>query len=259
MRPTTRYTAPGLLAIAALTLAACGPDDDEAPAEFEEEAQASAEMEPAGETEEAQQDDSEEAPEADTDSEEGDEDEDDAEAPQTSTDSTLNHEDAVDTITYPISTDSGIEGEISMGLHSLEVTDQGMLLTMSFVPEYDDSDGPARFFDGLHTARSIDTHLLPVVNDRANLKAYYVPNEAGRHSSGWVPGNREAWASQLNIRPRSGETVAFWAYYPVPEDDIDTVDIAVMDGVQDFREVEIDWGSYGPGDYGDTAGEDDDA
>ncbi len=264
MRPENRYTVPGLLTVAALTLAGCGPEDEN-PAEFQDEAETSSQVEPAGETEEAEEEDpeqeedqelTEEQSEAE---EEGEpEEEGEAETPESGADSTLHHEDAADTITYPISTQSGMEGEISMGLHSLEVTDQGMLLTMTFVPDYDDSEGPARFHDELHTARNIDSHLLPVVNDRANLKAYYVPNEAGDQLSGWAPGNREAWTSELNIRPRSGETVAFWAYYPVPEDDIDTVDIAVMDGVQDFREVEIDWGSYGPADYGDAAGEDDD-
>ncbi|WP_150460656.1 hypothetical protein [Nesterenkonia ebinurensis] len=256
MRPTIRYTVPGLVTIAALTLTACGPED-EAPAEFQDDSAQTAEVEPAATTEEAEE--PEEADESEqTEEPEEDDDEADSETPGTPTDSTLNHEDAVDTITYPISTSSGIEGEISMGLHSLEVTDQGMLLTMSFVPEYDDSNRPERFYDGLHTARNIDSHLMPVVSDRANMKAYYVPNEAGEHLFGWVPANRGPWASGLDIRPRSGETVAFWAYYPVPEDEIEVVDIAVMDGVQEFRDVEIDWGAYEPGDYGDLPEDDND-
>lgn len=174
-------------------------------------------------------------------------------APGSSTDSTLNHEDAVDTITYPIASSSGIEGEISMGVRSWEVTDQGMLLTMSFVPDDDDSDGPVRFFDGLYIAGNIDSYLLPAVNDRRNMKAYYVPDAEGEHLSGWTYFRTESWASSMDIHVRSGETAVLWAYYPVPEDKVDTVEVAVMPGVQDFRDVQINWGDYEPGDYGNAA------
>ncbi|MCT1605883.1 hypothetical protein M3B43_00830 [Nesterenkonia massiliensis] len=228
-----------------LLLSGCSPDDS---AEFQD-------ADPAAETAETSVEPDEPDTEADSEEEPGDAapGEEEAEHSSASTDSTLNHEDAVDTITYPIASSSGIEGEISMGLHSLEVTDQGMLLTMSFVPDYDDSDGPARFFDGLHTAGNIDSYLLPAVNDRQNMKAYYVPNAEGEHLSGWTYFRTEPWASSMDIHVRSGETAVLWAYYPVPEDEIDTVDVAVMPGVQDFRDVQINWGDYEPGDYGNAA------
>ena len=34
--------------------------------------------------------------------------------------------------------------------------------------------------------------------------------------------------------------------FPTPEDDIETVDIAVIPGMQEFRDVTIDWGSNEP-------------
>lgn len=156
-------------------------------------------------------------------------------------DVTLTMDDAVQTITYPIQ-GSFAEGEVTMGLHSLEVVDDAMLLTVSFVPEYEDPS-EVHLFQNLHSLGS--TTLLPVVNDRENLKAYHVPRQTTNQfaqGGGWLGGSfaTGAWASPVgDIEAQHGELITHWAYFPAPEDDIDTVDVAVVPGVQEFQDVEI--------------------
>jgi len=83
---------------------------------------------------------------------------------------------------------------------------------------------------------------------------------------GWLSGAHAggAWASAIgDVEVRSGEQYLHWAYFPAPEDDIDTVDVAVIPGAQEFRDVHIDWGDAEPGSAGtgqaSEEGSDDDA
>ncbi|MDZ5078789.1 hypothetical protein [Nesterenkonia sp. HG001] len=157
-------------------------------------------------------------------------------------DMSLDIADAQYTVTYPIQGDAA-EGEITMGLHSLEVDDQGMLLTVSFIPEYEDENAVHRFrtLHG-HDAGSV---LLPVINDRQNFTAYHVPRQTSNQfaqGGGWLSGafGQGAWASAIgDVEVQSGEQVTHWAYFPAPVDDVDIVDVAVIPGVQEFEGVEI--------------------
>lgn len=157
-------------------------------------------------------------------------------------DATLTMDDAVETITYSIQGDAA-EGEITMGLQSLELVDDAMLLTLTFMPEYEDSDA-VHLFQDLHGDQG-NSVLAPVVNDRANLKAYHVPRQTQNphvQGGGWIGGSfgRGTWASPVgDVEAQSGELITHWAYFPAPEDDIDTVDVAVVPGVQEFQDVEI--------------------
>lgn len=255
-------------ALTALSLTACAPDDD--PAEFEDNDADATETEPAGdveegdveETEASEDENGEDEPDAENGSGEDpaaadDDAADSAGSSGQPNDVTLGIDDALQTITYPMT--SGRDGEITMGIQSPVVNEQGMLLTVTFIPDYDDSDGTWRFHDDMHNGRNIDVHLLPLISDRANFKSYYVPNTDGDKLDGWLSYNREPWVSTVDTSPASGEVVSLWAYFPAPEDDIDVVDIAVVPGVQEFRDVPVEWGDFESDDfYGESESEDGD-
>ena len=178
-------------------------------------------------------------------------------------DATASMDDAVETITYPMQEH---EGEITMGLLTPEVEGDSMLVSVVFQPDFAD-DGEAVQFSTLHGA--VGGVLAPAVSDRQNMKAYHVPREVTHESvqgGGWLSGAHAggAWASAIgDVEVRSGEQYLHWAYFPAPEDDIDTVDVAVIPGAQEFRDVHIDWGDAEPGSAGtgqaSEEGSDDDA
>src|SRR5699024_8242601 len=77
-----------------------------------------------------------------------------------------------------------------------------------------------------------NAYVLPALNDRDNFKAYYVPTPDPRQrTAGWIGRQAEAWATNVEGVPiSSGEVLTLWAYFPLPEDDIDTIDVAVIPG-----------------------------
>lgn len=175
------------------------------------------------------------------------------------TDVTVHMDDAVQTITYPM---QGHEGEITMGILPPEVQGEAMLVSIIFQPEFADAeDAEGVRFRKLH-GDSANTVLMPVVSDRENFKAYHVPRETTNQwvqGGGWTGGTfgNGTWASPIGeVEVRSGEQYMHWAYFPTPEDDIETVDIAVIPGMQEFRDVKIDWGSSQPASSG-SSGDDD--
>lgn len=195
--------------------------------------------------------------------ESADEDADDEDAPAAGTgeDATPDPDEAIQTVTYDMT--GPTEGEMTMALQGLEVSDEGMLVTVTFTPEYEQDGDPAHFVRDMHDPayENITEYLLPVVSDRANLKAYHVPREQQmNYGGGWFPSAAQAWASSVNVNVHSGDTLTMWAYVPTPEDDIDTVDVAVTPGAPEFRDVEIEWDDHSPADHGgeDEAAEDDD-
>lgn len=164
------------------------------------------------------------------------------------TDVTRDLDDAVQTITYPM---QGHEGDITMGIFAPEVQGETMLVSVVFEPEFADEQPEGVRFQDLH-GETGNTVLAPVVSDRENFKAYHVPREATYgfvQGGGWIGSSfaNGTWASPIgDVEVRSGEQYLHWAYFPAPEDDIDTVDIAVIPGMQEFRDIEIDWGSSTP-------------
>lgn len=152
---------------------------------------------------------------------------------------------AQQTVTYSL---SGVDGEMTMGVQSLTASEDGLLLEMTFVPEYEGEEGPVDF-EALHGAGGAMSHLLPTLNDRETFTQYFVPtSDPGKRTQGWGFGTIEAWATEVGgIEAPSGEIFSFWAHFPTPEDDIDVIDIAVVPGVQEFKDVEIDWGDVEPG------------
>lgn len=226
----------GTAALAMLTLTACSADE---PAEFEE-------GEPAGQVEETSEEDLEEseAPEQDedADAEDAPEDEDeptqdgaaqeeedddaDDESGSAGQEGPLDPEDAIETIVYEVPGESS--NSVEVGLHSLRVVDEVMLLELSFTGEFYDRDEHAVFgmFGG--------ENLYPVLNDRQNLKQYTLlgPSE-------WDTWSTDVGASSLNYE--SGQTAPYWGYYSAPIDDIDSITVTVVPGAIEFEDVEIDW------------------
>ena len=215
-----RYAALAMLGLIALT--GCGTAQDDAAAESEDQTQV------------AQQDAESPAP--------------DNAAEQAPTDVTRSMDEVLQTITYPM---QDHEGEITMGIMAPEVQGEAMLVSIVFEPEFADETTEGVQFKDLH-GDSANSVLMPVVSDRENFKAYHVPRETTNQfvqGGGWTGGSfaTGTWASAIgNVEVRSGDQYVHWAYFPTPEDDIETVDIAVIPGMQEFRDVTIDWGSNEP-------------
>lgn len=180
---------------------------------------------------------------------------------QEPTDVTRSMDEALQTITYPM---QGHEGEITMGIFAPEVQGEAMLVSILFEPKFEDEESEGVQFNELHDEFGKNV-LMPVVSDRENFKAYHVPRETTNEfaqGGGWTGGSfgAGAWASMIgDVEVRSGEQYLHWAYFPAPEDDIETVDIAVIPGMQEFRDVTIEWGSTEPGSAttGDSSQDDD--
>lgn len=231
----------GTAALAMLTLTACSADEA---AEFEE-------GEPAGQVEETSGEDLEEteAPEQDedADAEDAPEDEDeptqdgaaqeeedddaDDEAGSAGQEGPLDPEDAIETIVYEVPGESS--NSVEVGLHSLRVVDEVMLLELSFTGEFYDRDEHAVF--GMFGGED----LYPVLNDRQNLKQYTLlgPSE-------WDTWSTDVGATSLNYE--SGQTAPYWGYYSAPIDDIDSITVTVVPGAIEFEDVEIDWDGNDP-------------
>lgn len=211
--------------LAAGTLAACGPQDSAEfdPADQTQETAEEPEQEPDDEAGEAAELDDEEpadsgdrdrfGPQADE-SDEGDE-------PGNSY--VRGPEEATEAITYDLPDD---EADVTVGLHTLQVAGDVMLLELSFTPQ---GGGGSYGFNNLNMGRA----LMPLLHDRENLKQYSVLGTGS---------NR--WASNTTVsgtRVESGQSLMFYAHYAAPEDDIDTINISVIDGLVEFADAEIQW------------------
>jgi|GEM_PF-2364313 len=185
--------------------------------------------------------------------------EDDVPAAGPTEDTTPDPDEALQSVTYAMT--GPTQGEMTMALHGVEVGEEGMLITVTFTPEYEQDGEPAHFIEDMHnpSRANIATYLMPVVSDRENLKAYYVPVEVPeRAGGGWGTRSDNAWASDVDVHVHSGDTLTMWAYVPTPEDDIDTVDVSVVPGAPEFRDVEIEWGDHSPADHSGSGNEDED-
>jgi len=133
-------------------------------------------------------------------------------------------EEAVEIITYELPDE---DLEVTVGLHSLQVDGEVMRLDLSFTPD-------GRPNETYHiNAMNRSSRMYPVLNDRENLKQYSL-----LRSSGTV------WAtdtSPFGTEVANGQTLMYYGYYAAPEDDIETLDIAVIDGLVEFTDAQIQW------------------
>ncbi len=143
----------------------------------------------------------------------------------------ISPEDAIATITYPLPGTEDPENEtVTVGLHELRIKGEVMQLQLSFTPEATGGD-----LYGIYDMNG-HTRLDPRLNDRENLKQYLVLEGSGLWGE-WATGtvNRDPKVS-------TGQTLAYWANFAAPQDDIDTIDVAVIAGVPEFEDVVIERG-----------------
>lgn len=207
-RPTRRQAALSLTALAALALTACGSGT----AEF---------------------DDPEEKPSAsgsDGASDGGGEDsapQGDDQAPQSRTE--VDPDDAVATVTYTLPTDE-VDGTMTLGLHHLRVRGNTVELLLTYTPEFDSDEALTLW--RLHGRKH--QSVAPALFDRENLKRYDIL----RSGQGWD--GHTSWNSTHNQHElASGDTQPYWANFAIPEDDVETLDVAVP-GAPEFEDVPLE-------------------
>lgn len=136
---------------------------------------------------------------------------------------------AIATMTKEIaSPDAG--GTVLIGVQSLTLDGEVMVLDLSFTPEFEHGDQfPMSVFFGAYEYR-------PRLIDRVNLKQYHRLEHNPESGSGstWDSGMGAA-----STRMQSGATLRYWAYFAAPEDDIDTVTVRLAEGVE-FEDIPID-------------------
>lgn len=131
-------------------------------------------------------------------------------------------EDALETIAYDLSDGT----TVTLGLHSLRVEGELMILELSFTPEIG-ATGTADLFTLNRGSR-----IGPLINDRVNLRQYQVLTDSdGVWATGSGPGGPRA---------AGGQTLTWTGHYAAPIDDIDTLTIAVTAGVVEFTDVRIE-------------------
>jgi len=133
---------------------------------------------------------------------------------------------AIETITYDMpGADPREEATVTVGLHSLRHEGDVLALELSFTPDFK-GDGEYDLYQ-MH-----GTRIMPVLNDRANLKQYTVLGSGGG-GGGW-----QTDTGPVTQSARSGQTLMYWGYFAAPEDDIDTIAVGV--GQVEFTDVTIE-------------------
>lgn len=138
-----------------------------------------------------------------------------------------NGSNVIATTTFPIVVSGGWDGTRASGTITAEVTSlhiegQKMALEMNLTANYDeghvDEDwtiGDLRFTGGWA--------VQPTFLDTTNLKQYNVL-ESG--STRWMAGNDTPLRNQV--------TTEWWGYYPIPEDDIETLVLDIFDSAAEI-------------------------
>lgn len=134
--------------------------------------------------------------------------------------------DPADVVAEQTYTVPGSEDKVTVGVHSLVVKGDVMVLNLFFTPEFADhpKDEPISVFDMVGAAWD------PSLVDRENLKEYTILSE--NVTTDWA-------ADQVYTEATNGEPVLWWGGYAAPQDDIDTVDVRVLDELPEFTDVPI--------------------
>lgn len=157
-------------------------------------------------------------------------------------DQTLTMDDAVAQISYPLTEGSG---SMTMGLHAPIVDGDTMLVQVTFSAYFDNPNDDSEYFNRLHGVAGWNM-LAPIVHDRANMKSYFVPRTKGvdNEGGGWLSSgqSKASWGSEMGrTQITHGEEYTMWSYFPAPEDDIEVVDVSVVPGVQEFKDIELEF------------------
>ena len=106
---------------------------------------------------------------------------------------------------------------LTVGIHSLRVIGDVMLLEIYFTPEITGNDSESWSLYGLNgSSRS----FWPTLTDREHLKQYQLISDGPNR---WTVDN-------VYTQTTDGQPVLWWGYYAAPEDDIDSITIQVTDG-----------------------------
>lgn len=163
---------------------------------------------------------SEEAPEAEDD--EGGE-EPDQDLPVTALD--VDPADVVGEESYTL---PGTDDEVTVGVLPLEVKGDIMILRVIFTPNFESaSDDEVLNVGEMYPDDSFK--FLPQLIDYDNLKQYNMLDNTGDY---WQPSTRA-------LETVNGQPVDWWGVYPAPEDDIDSFDVQLREGMPTFEGVPI--------------------
>ncbi|WP_420110704.1 hypothetical protein [Pseudactinotalea sp.] len=152
----------------------------------------------------------------------------------------LDPADAVEALTYPMPDG---DGEITVGLHSLRVEGQSMVLMLSFVADYEHAEGDELTFNEMHgrVDNAGNTFIAPVLSDRDNLKTYHVLTQKGEAYTYRAVSLSSPWSTDVNgLRLTSGEPLFVWANYALPEEGTEKVTISIDQGLPQFEDVVIE-------------------
>ncbi|WP_156837305.1 hypothetical protein [Nesterenkonia alba] len=224
-----------------LALSSCGmlPVGDDA-SEDAETAQTAEAAETAEDTEETNDDAGGTSEDDDTDNDATEDESTPGDAPGGEpVDTTRDPDEASQTLTYPFAEG---EGEMTVGAYPLQVDGDFMLLTLVFVPDYDDSE-EVLTFNAMHGhsdgAGSGLKWFAPILADRENLKAYHVLNYGRGRADRWI-------SSMVNQTLEDGEPYFLFAYYAAPQDDVEAMDVTMEAlNIPVLESVEIDYGNGG--------------
>lgn len=219
-RTSTRTTLSALLLTGALAVSACSTDDTNAGFTEGDDA-----TEQASVTEESTDD---ATPDEGTDTDASD-DENNENSNNSAANTQITADDAVETVTYDIPT-GDIDGTITVGFHSLKVRGETMELTLTYTPEFEGGDSY-----NLWELNGRDHSVVaPALFDRENLKRYDILRDGPSWDSADVWNSRQA-VTELN----SGDTQVYQATFAAPQDDIDTINVAVS-GAPEFENVQVE-------------------
>ncbi len=121
----------------------------------------------------------------------------------------------------------GTKDETKFGIHSLVVDGDTMKLKIVMTPDFSsitDSETVSLF------KMTGESGTQPLLIDRENLKEYSVIRD----------GPKQWTADRVFTESSNGEPAVWWGVYAAPEDDIDSVDIRVLDGMPEFTNVPIE-------------------
>lgn len=120
----------------------------------------------------------------------------------------------------------GTEDEATFGVHSLVVEGDVMRLYLTYTPDFAsaEDDEVVTLWDLVDPWK-----FRPVLIDRENLKEYSVISDTGQD---WSLGAQD-------VETVNGGTAVWWGVYAAPEDDIDTFDLRILEGMPEFTDVPI--------------------
>lgn len=120
----------------------------------------------------------------------------------------------------------GTSDKVTVGVQSLVADGDTMKLTLVLTPDFS-SIGEA---EPVSIFKITDPwYLSPRLIDRENHKEYSVVSGSS---------SKRLQVDTMS-KTTNGEPIIWWGIYAAPEDDIDTVDLRVLDGMPDFTQVPI--------------------